>query len=352
MKAALFYGGKDIRVAELADLQPGADEVVVRVRAAGICGSDLHPYRSPTPTRPAAELPYQSGHELAGEILALGAGVHGLTVGQRVGVEPRHLVGCGRCLYCRRGDYHLCHQLGQEGGRRVHSTGFAQHSVEPANKVYPLPAAISFAQAALLDAYACAVHALHRAPTTPLDRVVVLGAGTLGLTAAELYKIGGAKEVIVCGTRADALAAASAIGADRVINVRQTDPVQALLDITDGHGADIVVEAVGGRADTLQTGLQMAAQGGIVLVIGSFSEAQSVDTRMALRKEVDLRWSWSYALWRGVSEFQIALDLMAAGKVRPDVYLTHTFGLDQIGEGFQAADDKASSGAIKVIIEP
>ena len=102
MKAALFYGGKDIRVAEVPNPAPGPGEVVIRVRAAGICGSDLHGYREAGRKGAGGGGPYTSGHELAGEVSALGPGVAGLAVGQRVAVEPRHLVGCGRCRWCRR----------------------------------------------------------------------------------------------------------------------------------------------------------------------------------------------------------------------------------------------------------
>src|SRR5919197_3212662 len=104
MKAALFYGGPDIRVEELPVPAPGPGEVLVRVGAAGICGSDLHRYRQPAPT---ATVPTRAGHELAGEVAALGPGVAGLAVGQRVGVEPLHLLGCGACPQCRRGEYHI-----------------------------------------------------------------------------------------------------------------------------------------------------------------------------------------------------------------------------------------------------
>src|SRR6266540_3718923 len=116
MRAALFYGGPDIRVEELPRPEPGPGEVLVRVRAAGICGSDLHGYRRarPEPAGPGRE----NGHELAGTVAALGAGVTGLSVGQRVGIEPEHLIGCGACRYCARGDTHLCAERGRKHGER------------------------------------------------------------------------------------------------------------------------------------------------------------------------------------------------------------------------------------------
>ncbi len=125
MKAALFYGGPDIRVEQVPDPVPGPGEVLVRVQAAGICGSDLHGYRNPAASLHAGPGPRLSGHELAGVVAVLGAGVTGLSVGQRVGVEPRHLVGCGHCRWCRRGDYHLIKQ-NIETNRSIGMQTFAQ----------------------------------------------------------------------------------------------------------------------------------------------------------------------------------------------------------------------------------
>lgn len=352
MKAALFYGGKDIRLAEVPDPVPGPGEVLVRVRAAGICGSDLHGYRDPARVWPGLGIPYRTGHELAGEVAALGPSVAGLHVGQRVGVEPRHLVGCSHCRWCRRGDYQLCPELGTTGGKRVYSTGFAEYSLEPAAKVFPLPEGVSLEEASILDVYACAVHALHRAPANPLHTVVVQGAGAIGLTVAELYRLGGAGRVIVCGTRESGLQAARKVGADAVVNSAQVDPVQAVLDQTAGQGADLVVEAVGGAGSAFGSGLKMLGRGGTMLIIGSFTRPLSVEPRDVQGKEANLLWSWSYGLWEGVAEFKIALDLLAAGKLRARELITHTFALDRILDAFAAADSKQQSGAIKVLVLP
>ena len=111
-------------------------EVLVRVRAVGICGSDLHGYREP---RPGMRYPTRTGHELCGEVAAVGRGVVGLSIGQRVGVEPMHLLGCGICTACRRGDYHICPHRGTSAGAGVHSSGFSEYDVALASNIYPLP---------------------------------------------------------------------------------------------------------------------------------------------------------------------------------------------------------------------
>jgi len=354
MRAALFYGGTDIRVGEVPDPSPGPGEVLVRVRAAGVCGSDLHGYRDPSRTWPGLDLPYLTGHELAGEIVILGPGVSGLEVGQRVGVEPRHLVGCGRCRWCRRGDYQLCPDLGRVGGRSVHSTGFAQYSLESAPKCYPLPDDLPVEEAAILDvvAVAVAVHALHRVPVRPMDTVVVLGVGAIGLAMAQVARAAGAGRVIAVGRRDTPLEVARQLGCDAGINATEVDVTEAVRAITDGEGAEIVFEAVGGKAATFAQATEIAARGGRIGIIGSFVEPQTLDPRLCMRKEVSLHWVWSYGTWEGVPEFQIALDMMADGRVEAAPLITHRFPLDRTGAAFAAADNKRASGAIKVLVIP
>ncbi|MBL7201659.1 MAG: zinc-binding dehydrogenase [Anaerolineae bacterium] len=352
MKAAMFYGGTDIRVQEVAQPVPGPGEVLVRVRAAGVCGSDLHGYRDPNRGWPGLGRPNMTGHELAGEIAALGPGVVGLAAGQRVGVEPRHLVGCGHCRWCRQGAYQLCPELGMVDGKRVHSTGFAEYSLESAEKCYSLPEDLSIEEAAILDVYAVAVHAVHRVPVSPVDTVVVLGVGAIGLAIAQVARAAGAGRVIAVGRREEPLALARQLGCDETVDSARTDPVEAVRTLTGGEGADVVFEAVGGTAPTFAQASMMAAPGGRVGIVGSFVEPQVLDVRVCMRKEVSLNWVWSYGLWQGVPEFQVALDLMTGGRVDAAPLISHRFPLDSIDQAFAAAADKRASGAVKVLVIP
>lgn len=350
MKTAMFYGGPDVRVEEVPTPTPAAGEVVVKVRAAGICGSDLHGYRQP---RPGATYPTRAGHELSGEVAAIGSGVSGLTAGQRVGIEPMHLLGCGHCTRCQRGDYHICPSRGQRDGKRLHSSGFSEFDVVAASNVFPLPDHVSIEEAAILDVYAVAVHGVNRLPVKPYHSVAILGTGAVGLTQGQVARALGARQVIVVGTRDEPLEVARACGAaDAVVNASKVDPVRAVLDLTGGEGADVVFETVGGRANTVQQGCDMAAFGGKVGVVGLFVEPISIDTRPAMRKEVEIRWVNSYSTWEGVREFQIALDLLASGRVQAGKLITHRVPLDRVAEGFAWANDKRGSGAIKVLVIP
>jgi 2-desacetyl-2-hydroxyethyl bacteriochlorophyllide A dehydrogenase len=352
MKAALFYGGKDIRIGEVETPVPGPGEVLVKVLAAGICGSDLHPYRRPAEEVTGYSTPVLSGHELAGEIAALGPVVEGLSVGQRVGVEPRHLVCCGQCHWCRRGEYQLCPNLGMRNGQRVHSTGFAEYSLESADKCFPLPENLPTEHAAILDVYAVAVHALQRVPVRPVDTVVVQGVGAIGLAIAQVAKAAGARRVIAIDTHDAPLELATRLGCDGVINATREDVPAAVRDLTGGAGADVVYEAVGGIAPTLAQAVEIVTRGGQIGLVGMFQAPQSLDTWACMHKEVTLRFVWSYGLWDGLPEYKIALDMMAEGRLEVAPLITHRFPLEHIVDAFAAADDKRSSGAVKVLIIP
>lgn len=355
MRAALFYGGKDIRVEDLAVPEPGPGEVLVRVRAAGICGSDLHPYRGkPFAPRRTGDVPRESrqnGHELAGEVTGIGAGVTGLTVGQRAGIEPEHLVSCEACEYCRRGDTHLCATRGVRHGERQSSHGFSEYDVVAATHVHPLPDNVSYDVASMLDCYACAVHAVRRAPVLPFTRAAVIGTGAIGMNVGQVARASGAQQVIMVATRPGPLDVARAAGAlDAGVAGSEGDPVQGVLDLTNGEGVDVVYETVGGDAPTLEQAVRMARRGGTVCVMGMFTTPPQMDVMLAYRKELTILWSNSYSRWNGVSEYDIALELLASGRVDGAPIITHHYPLEQIGEAFAAAADKRASGAIKVLV--
>jgi threonine dehydrogenase-like Zn-dependent dehydrogenase len=166
MKASLFYGEKDIRVEDQPTPEPGPGEVLIGIKAAGVCGSDLHNYRGNRPS--TNDVPWEQGHELAGVVEALGPGVDNFAVGDRVGIEAEHLVGCGHCRECKRGDYHICPERGIVHGAKHGSHGFSSHDVTLATNCFPLPDHVSFDEAAILDCYACGVHAVNRTPV-PVD---------------------------------------------------------------------------------------------------------------------------------------------------------------------------------------
>ena len=351
MKAAIFYGGQDNRLEECPQPTPGPGEVVFRVLSAGICGSDLHLYRGQYPY--GTREPHQRGHELAGEVVALGDGVTGLALGQRVGIEAKHLLGCGTCRYCCRGENHLCARRGYRHGERQESHGFSEYDVAPASNCHPLPAHISADAAALLDCYACGVHALNRLSLRPTDSVAVLGTGAIGMALGQVARAYGVGRVIMVGTRQAPLEVATAAGAADIGVAHATqEPVEAVLALTDGAGVEAVFETVGGNAPTINQAISMVRRGGIISVLGIFTQTQAIDVATAYRKELRLHWSNSFSRWQGISEYRMALDLLAAGRLHAEPLVTTHFPLQQIHEAFAAAEDKRASGAIKVMVHP
>lgn len=366
MKTAYFYGGKDIRVVEEEIPTPGAGEVLFKVMSAGVCGSDLHNYRG---YRVRDDVRWQQGHELSGVIAGLGEGVTGLEIGQRVAIEAEHLLGCGECRLCRDGQYHLCADRGVRHGVRQGSHGFSQYDVCISENVTALPNNVSFDAAALVDCYACGVHAINRVPDVAGKSVVIIGAGAIALTLGQLLKANGASQVILIGTREQSVGLAIGAGSADVgvLGSRSEplagtqdsgfhygsvaqNPVEAVLAATGGDGAAVTFETVGGQSQLIQESVAMTRRGGVVSVLGLFTKPQTIDPVMAMEREVTIQWSNSFSSWNGEREFVTALGLLTAGKLNPDPIITHHFGLDDIAEAFAAADDKRISGAVRVMV--
>ncbi len=350
MKTAYFYGGKDIRIVEEAIPEPGSGEVLFKVMSAGVCGSDLHNYRG---HRVRDDVPWQQGHELSGEIVALGDGVEGLEIGQHIGIEAEHLLGCGVCRSCRDGQYHLCPDRGLRHGVRQSSHGFSQYDVCVAENVTVLPDDVSFDAAALVDCYACGVHAVNRVPDVAGRSIAIIGAGAIALTLGQVLKARGAASVVLIGTRRQPVDVAVAAGAAAVgVVLSEQDPVEAVLEATEGEGAAVTFETVGGRSQLIQQASEMTRRGGVVSVLGLFTKPQTIDPGLAMERELTVQWSNSFSTWNGESEFSSALELVRSEQVNPAPIVTHRFGLEDIAEGFAIADDKRSSGAIRVMIRP
>jgi L-iditol 2-dehydrogenase len=346
MKAGVYLSPGKLGVREVPDPVLGPGEILIRVKAAGICGSDLHSYRDASRFRSVADRVL--GHELAGDIVAVGAGVENLRVGQRVGIEP--LMGCNRCEWCAIGHYHLCAKLAHIGF--AWSGGFAELSKAPAEKAYPLPDNVSYEAAAILDCVACGVHAVHRLGIGPRDCVVVLGGGAIGLSVLECARWAGARFVALVDPLSRSREMAEQVGADLTIDPSREDPVERVLNATAGRGADVVVEAVGGRAPTLEQAVRMTKAGGRLGYLGHFAAPQTLDVGRLLRYEMTVVPVFSYARWGTVTEYQIALDGVAQGQLPVHLMVTHRFPLDRIDDAFRAAADKDVSGAVKVVINP
>jgi L-iditol 2-dehydrogenase len=269
MKTARGEGNVALR--EVPAPQPGPGQVLLGVRAAGICGTDLHIYHDEFPTQPPVVL----GHELAGEVIATGDGVTGVAPGDRVTTETYfHL--CGSCRFCRGGQPNLCPER-RSIGSGVNG-GFAPYVVVPERNLHRLPKGLTFQEAALTEPLACVVHgALELPKVTAGDVAVVAGPGAIGLLTLQVARAAGAT-VVVLGTAADhrRLELAGELGAARVVDVAAEDPVPIVRDLTGGWGADIVFECSGAGPAALSL-LDHARRGGQYAQIGLFGKPVAWD---------------------------------------------------------------------------
>lgn len=316
-----------------------AHEALIAVQAASICGSDLHIYRG---AHPSAPLPSAVGHELAGEILEVGAQVQRVRVGERVAVEP--LLVCGQCVYCQRGEYHLCTQLSLH--YRQGQGAFAPYFYAEEAWLHPLPAGLPAAQGALMEPLAVAVHAVRKANLQPGESLAVFGAGAIGLLTLQAARAVGVGPVFVVDRNDFRLQQALSFGARAVFNSHSVDPVAAILQATGGLGVDAAVEAVGVEA-TLRQSLAVLRKGGRAVLLGIFEAPQAaLPINIFVQREISLLGSQAYN-----HDFPTAIELASSGQVDLASMITHRLPLEQLPRAFELAAGH-SDRAIKVVVEP
>jgi len=345
MKAGVFYGPYDIRYEDVEDpvLKDDELDVLIKVEAAGICGSDINMFTGGYP------VPYKAvlGHELCGTVIETGDGVTNVSAGDRVGIQP--LFGCGTCVYCATGNYHICQSLSHVG--IAHSGGFAQYSKAPCKNVYRLPDHVTFEEASLLDCYAVAVHALKKVPVTVGDTVVVFGAGTVGISTAQAVIAAGASRVAVIGIHDNVLDVAKKAGIEHVFNSKKGDVKKYVMDLTGGLGADIAFDSVGRDAPTMQQALTVIRPGGVIGSLG-YRYSGDFDYTEAFAKEPTIVYISSYSVWGVRTEFEIALLMMADRRFDAASLITHRIELKDINKGLEMMMNKAKYGVVKAVILP
>lgn len=336
MRAA-FSGGKEkIDVREVPVPSSAAGEALIRVRACGICGTDLHFYRGELPAAPNIS----PGHEFAGEVVELGEGVTGFENGQPVLVEP--LRRCRDCAYCLTGRYHLCPKRVLLG--TFQPGGLAEYVSVPVYTLYPLPDGLDFELGALVEPLAVAVHGLHLAGLAYGERVVVLGSGSIGVMATLAARAIGAAEVVVTYRYEHQARAAEAAGATRTI------PADDAMKLAE-EKPDIVVETVGGGAATLAQAAGIVRPGGRVSLLGLFPAPVPVPALTVMLNEVTVVGGITYCRPGRYSDFDAAIRIIASDPERARSLISHRFPLTEAGEAFRTAADK-STASIKVQVAP
>lgn len=302
MQALVYTAPRAVELRDWPAPQPAYGTVLVRVRAAAICGSDLHGFLGHSKIRVP---PMVMGHEFTGDVVALGEGVQTLAVGDRVTVQP--LIGCGRCALCLAGHSNVCPDRRLMGG---HLQGaFAEQIAPPQHLVYKLPDHVSYEQGALVEPLANGVHMARLAPVAYAD-VAVIGAGTLGLMALQAARAAGARRVVVVDTAPNRLEVAERLGAHATINPSIGDVATAVRAALDGARPAVVMEAVG-HTVTRQQALEVVAPGGAVVLLGLAEAESSLDILSVINREIRLLGSYGSR----DADFRDAIALIADGRV-------------------------------------
>lgn len=329
--------------------RPQALEVLCKVRAVAICGSDPEVIRGDLAGTWPPAYPFIPGHEWAGEVIAAGAGVVDLKPGDRIAGQAH--CGCGTCPNCMEGRYTICENYGRpEAGHRHYgfrtNGAYAQYAAYSVKSVNLMPADVTFREGALVDTAGVVLHGLELSGVTPGGSVAVIGPGPIGLIAMRMARLLGATKVIAVG-RGARLEAARQAGADALVNFEDVDPVQAVRNATHGRGVDEAVEC-SGAAGTFRQAVEMVRKGGRVALLGVPPDrvVEPLPFKYVVHNEIAI-----FGARANPNVSRKVISLMATKQLRVDDLVTHRFSL----EDFAAALDtfvNRRDGAIKVVVEP
>ncbi len=348
MKAAILTGKEHFEIREVDRPKCGAGEVLVKVKACAVCGTDLRIFRG----QKRVDVPI-TGHEISGVVEELGEGVTGLSAGDKVIVQT--VIGCGECDACRRGEENLCRRKFKAIGYQYNG-GFAQFLSVPANAVrqgcvIKIPEHLGFDEAAIIEPFSCVINAWNPFRKRPQGFVtVVIGAGIIGMLHTEYAKQKGAKVFLVNRT-APRLVLAQKIGlpADEFIDESKCNPVERVKDLTGGWGADVVICAASSK-DVQKQALELAGVNGD---ISYFAGIPAGDPYVTLNTNL-IHYNELHVHGANASnrrQYLEALDLIASGKVNVKKFITHRFPLEKVTEAIKSLEDR-SLNAIKVIVDP
>jgi L-iditol 2-dehydrogenase len=349
MRAAVLFGPGDIRVVDRPVPRPGPDEVLVEVAICGMCGTDLKIFDGHFPLTPPFG-DYTPGHEWTGTVAALGSRVDEFAVGDRVCIEAHS--GCGRCDNCLAGKYTACLNYGNraKGHRATGMTtdgGFAEYAVHDVGSLYALPPTLSFEDAVLITTAGTGLYGLDVAGgyIAGLD-IVVFGPGPVGLMTVQACQALGAGQVILVGTRPSRLDLGRRLGADHVINARETDPVPAILGLTGGAGADMAIEC-SGALEAPQQCAEVTKRGGKIVIVAFYPGPVTLDLSAIVRSDISIHTSRG----EGGNNVKRAVALAARGRLRGAELVTHHFPLEEIGTALRVVREREGD-PVKVVVQP
>lgn len=327
MKSLLLKEYLQLEVADFPQPRPDPNEVLIRVAACGICGSDVHGYDGTSGRRIP---PIVMGHEAAGVVAGVGTDVRRFKPGDRVTFDST--VYCGVCVFCRRGEVNLCDRrevIGVSCGDYRRHGAFAEYIAIPERILYHLPEAMSFPDAAMLEAVSVALHAVHVTGDMKGQTALVIGAGMIGLLTLQAARAAGAARVFIADIDGTRLNLARSLGADEVFNLSGEDLTREILNQTASFGADVVLEAVG-RNETIHTAIDSVRKGGTVTLIGNITPKVEIHLQKVVSRQIRLQGSAASA-----GEYPEAIDLVAGGKIRVTPLISAVAPLEEGPEWFK-----------------
>ena len=342
MRALLLSSYRNLEMAEVPTPAPAADEVLIRVAACGICGSDVHGYDGSSGRRIP---PLVMGHEAAGTIEAVGRDVTHFAAGDRVTFDST--VFCGECANCRRGDINLCDRrqvLGVSCGDYRRAGAFAEFVAVPARILHRLPETLPFAEAAMLEAVAVAIHAVNLAEISANTTALVIGAGTIGILTMQALRAAGCARVFITDVDKDRLEMARQLGATEILLSDDTLSAK-LLQLTDGEGVDVALEAVG-RNETVAAAIDAVRKGGGVVLVGNIAPNVNLPLQKVVTRQIRLQGSCASA-----GEYPQAIRWMASGAIRVKPLITAVVPLEEGPQWFERLYAREAN-LLKVVLRP
>jgi L-iditol 2-dehydrogenase len=343
MKALLLSEYKKLDIVDLPAPRPAEDELLIRIQACGICGSDVHGYDGSTGRRLP---PIVMGHEAAGVVESVGGAVSDFRAGDRVVFDST--VSCGKCFYCLRGQINLCDRrevIGVSTPSFRRMGAFAEFVTVPARIACHLPASMSYPHAAMIEAVSVALHAVSLTPIALDDAVVVVGAGMIGLLTIQAVRAAGAGRVYVFDVDDSRLELARSLGATQTFNSRSADVIPEILDLTSGRGADVAMECVG-SAVPVKLALDSVRKGGCVTLIGNVAPTVELGLQSAVTRQIRLQGSCASS-----GEYPACISLMSRGAIRVDPMISAVAPLEDGASWFHRLY-KREPGLLKVVLEP
>lgn len=343
MKSLLLSDYSHFEVVDLPVPALAPDEVLVKVEACGICGSDVHGYDGVSGRRIP---PIVMGHEAAGTVAGLGREVSGFKRGERVTFDST--VYCGRCEFCARGEINLCEHrqvFGVSCGDYRRQGAFAEFVAVPRHILYRLPESISFAEAAMLEAVSVALHGVRLSPLVGAETALVIGAGMIGLLTMQAAKAAGCPRVLIADLDTSRLQLATRIGADDTLHVSGESLVTEILRLTSGRGVDVVFEAVG-KSETVQAAIGCVRRGGAVTLIGNIAAEVVLPLQRVVTRQVRLQGSCASA-----GEYPEAIALVVSGKIQVKPLITAIAPLEEGPRWFERLH-AGEPNLMKVVLTP